>query len=196
MISAKARPRTTAAQLVAARDGLTAAQAEKAQVEAQRRELLWRRTNTDVTAPADGLISRRTARIGGMASAIGEPMFRIIAHGEIELDAEIIETELKNVKVGQKAVVTVPESATFEGTVRLVSPEVDKTTRLGPREHLPWRRTRRCASAPLRAGRIETAHSRGLAVPSSAVVFDQALDLRAGRRQRQHGRATQRHGRT
>ena len=122
---------TTAAQLIASRDALTAAKADKAQVEAQRRELMWRRNNTDVTSPEDGVISRRTARIGGMAATAGEPMFRVIENGQIELDAEIVETELKNVKVGQKAVVTVPQIGDFEGKVRLVSPEVDKATRLG-----------------------------------------------------------------
>src|SRR6185312_14669788 len=122
---------TTAAQLVAAKDGLTAAKAEKAQVEAQGRELEWRRSNTDVTAPQDGVISQRTARMGGLASSVGEPMFRIIQNGEIELDAEIVETELKNVKVGQKAIVTVPQVGDFTGKVRLISPEVDKSTRLG-----------------------------------------------------------------
>ncbi len=163
---------TTAAQLLASKDGLTAAEAQKAEVEAQRRELMWRRNNTDVTSPKDGVISRRTGRIGGMASAVGEPMFRVIEDGEIELDAEIVETELKNVKVGQKAIVTVPQLGDFEGKVRLVSPEVDKTTRLGRVKIFIG------ANSVLRIGsfargRIETAHSRGLAVPSSSVTFDQ-----------------------
>jgi RND family efflux transporter MFP subunit len=163
---------TTAAQLIAARDGLTAAEADKAQVEAQRREIMWRRNNTDVTSPKDGVISRRTARIGGMASAAGEPMFRVIEDGEIELDAEIVETELKNVRVGQKAVVTVPQLGDFEGKVRLVSPEVDKTTRLGRvKVFLGANPVLRIGS--FARGRIETAHSRGLAVPSSSVSFDQ-----------------------
>ncbi|WP_045835037.1 efflux RND transporter periplasmic adaptor subunit [Hyphomicrobium sp. 99] len=163
---------TTAAQLIAARDGLTAAKAEKAQVEAQRRELLWRRNNTQVTAPADGVISRRMGRIGAMASTVGEPMFRIIENGEIELDAEIVETELKKVKVGQKAVVTVPQNGDFEGTVRLVSPEVDKTTRLGRvKIFLGVNPALRIGSYA--RGRIETDSSRGLAVPASAVTFNQ-----------------------
>jgi HlyD family secretion protein len=165
---------TTAAQLIAARDGLTAAKAEKAQVEAQRRELMWRRNNTEVTAPADGVISRRMARIGAMASTAGEPMFRIIQNGEIELDAEIVETELKKVKVGQNAVVTVPQNGDFEGKVRLVSPEVDKATRLGRvKIFLGENPVLRIGSYA--RGRIETARSRGLAVPSSAVTFDQGL---------------------
>jgi RND family efflux transporter MFP subunit len=162
---------TTAAQLVAARDGLTAAKAEKAQVEAQGRELEWRRSNTDVTAPQDGVISQRTARIGGLASSVGEPMFRIIQKGEIELDAEIVETELKNVKVGQKAIVMVPQIGDFEGRVRLISPEVDKTTRLG-RVKIFLGSKSQLRIGTYAHGYIETARSRGLAVPSSAVTFD------------------------
>jgi RND family efflux transporter MFP subunit len=164
--------RTTAAQLVAARDGLTAAKAEKAQVEAQGRELQWRRSNTDVTAPQDGVISRRTARMGALASSVGEPMFRIIQNGEIELDAEIVETELKNVKIGQKAIVTVPQIGDFEGKVRLVSPEVDKTTRLG-RVKVFLGSNPQLRIGTYAHGLIETAHSRGLGVPTSAVTFDQ-----------------------
>jgi RND family efflux transporter MFP subunit len=163
--------RTTAAQLVAARDGLTAAKAEKAQVEAQGREIEWRRSNTNVTAPQDGIISQRTARMGALASSIGEPMFRIIQRGEIELDAEIVETELKNVKPGQKATVTVPEIGTFEGTVRLVSPEVDKATRLG-RVKIFLGAKPQLRIGTYARGHIETARSYGLAVPSSAVTFD------------------------
>lgn len=165
---------TTQAQLIAARDGLKAAQAEKGQIEAQRREIIWRRNNTAVTSPEDGIISRRTARIGAMAAANGDPMFRIIENGEIELDAEIVETDLKNVKVGQKAVVTVPQLGDFQGKVRLVSPEVDKTTRLGRvRIFLGVNPVLRIGS--FARGRIETATSHGLAVPSSAVTFDNEL---------------------
>jgi HlyD family secretion protein len=164
--------RTTQAQVVAARDGLKAAEAEKGQVEAQRRELAWRRSNTEVKAPEDGIISRRMARIGATASAAGEPMFRIIENGEIELDAEVVETELQRVKVGQKALVTVTGAPDAEGTVRLVSPEVDKTTRLG-RVKVFLGTNPALRVGGFARGRIETASSRGLAVPASAVMFDQ-----------------------
>ena len=167
----EAASKTTDAQLVAARDGLKLAQAEKAQVEAQRRELMWRLTNTKVTAPADGLISRRTARIGGMASGIADAMFRIVARGEVELDAEVIETELTKVAIGQKARVSVAGAGEIEGTVRLVSPEVDKTTRLG-RVRIFLGDDPRLRIGTFARGSIQTQRSRGLAVPSSAVVFD------------------------
>src|SRR5690606_10071989 len=54
---------------------------------------------------------------------------------------------------------------------RLVSPEVDKTTRLGRvKIFLGTNPSLRIGS--FAEGRIETARSRGLAVPSSAVTFD------------------------
>src|SRR5262245_44764896 len=123
--------RTAEAQLVAARDGLKLAEAEKAQVEAQRRELLWRRGRVEVTSPADGIVSRRMARVGGYAAGAAEPMFRIVANGEVELDAEITETRLASVAVGQTARVAITGLGEISGNVRLVSPEVDKATRLG-----------------------------------------------------------------
>jgi RND family efflux transporter MFP subunit len=167
----EAAAKTAEAQLVAARDGLKLAEAEKAQVEAQRRELVWRRDNTKVTAPADGLISRRTARIGGMATVAAASMFHIIARGEVELDAEVIETELGKVAAGQKARIAVAGNGLVTGTVRLVSPEVDKTTRLG-RVRIFLGDDARLRIGSFARGTIDTAQSHGLAVPSSAVVFN------------------------
>jgi HlyD family secretion protein len=167
----EAAAKSAEAQLKTARDGLRLAEAEKKQVEAQRRELQWKRSNTEVTAPADGLISRRTARIGGMASSVAEPMFRIVARGEVELDAEVIETELAKVMSGQTARVNVAGVGDVEGTVRLVSPEVDKLTRLG-RVRVFLGDDARLRIGSFARGSIETAQSRGLAVPSAAVVFD------------------------
>lgn len=164
---------TAEAQVIAARDGLTAAEAEKTQAEAQKREVSWRRSNTEVTAPEDGVVSRRNARIGAAATAIGEPMFRIIAKGEIELDAEIVETELAKVREGQKAIVTLPGAGDFEGTVRLVSPEVDKSTRLG-RVRIFLGTNPALRIGAFARGRIETSRSRGLAAPSASVTFDAA----------------------
>ena len=168
----EAAAKTDEAQLRAAEDGLKFAEAEKGQVEAQRRELVWRRDNTRVTAPADGVVSRRTARVGGMASMVaGEPMFRIIARGEVELDAEVIETDLAKVTAGKTARITVAGVGEVSGKVRLVSPEVDKLTRLG-RVRIFLGDNPNLRIGGFARGTIDTANDRGLAVPSSAVVFD------------------------
>jgi RND family efflux transporter MFP subunit len=161
--------RTADAQLTAAQDGLKVAEAERAQVEAQRRELTWRRGRIEVAAPADGIVSRRMARIGGYAAGAAEPMFRIVAKGEVELDAEVVETRLAAVKAGQRARVEVAGLGEVTGTVRLVSPEVDKGTRLGRVRIFLGDNPGLRVGAFARAS-IVTATSSGLAVPASAVL--------------------------
>ena len=162
--------RTAEAQLAASRDGLKVAEAEKAQIEAQRRELDWRRGRTEVVAPADGIVSRRMARVGGYAAGAAEPMFRIVANGEVELDAEVTETRMAAVKVGQPARVEVAGVGEVAGTVRLVSPEVDKATRLGRvRIYLGDNPDLRVGA--FARGTVETGASRGLAVPASAILY-------------------------
>jgi RND family efflux transporter MFP subunit len=163
--------KTAEALLVSARDGLKVAHAERAQIEAQRRELAWRRSKTDISAPADGLVSRRNARIGATAAlASVDPMFRIVAAGEIELDAEVIETKLARVKVDQAVQIEVA-GASVTGKVRLVSPEVDRSTRLGRvRVFIGDNPTLRIGA--FARGLIETARGRGLSVPASAILYN------------------------
>ncbi|MFA5950254.1 MAG: efflux RND transporter periplasmic adaptor subunit [Hyphomicrobium sp.] len=170
-----AAAKTSAAQRAAADSVLRSAEAEKAQVEAQRRELLWRRGNTEVRAPADGMVSRRNARIGAIANggAIngGEPLFRIIENGEVEVDAEVSEMHLAKLKEGQRVSVEVAGMAVVQGAVRLVSPEVMKATRLG-RVRIFLGRNPSLRIGAFARGTIETAHAHNLAVPQSAVLYD------------------------
>ena len=170
----EAAAKAAAAQLESAKGALAQAEAEKGQIEAQRRELEWRMGRAEVRAPAAGLVSKRAGRIGGIATAStltgGDTMFRIIQNGEIELDAEVAETHLWKVKAGQKARVTAPSGKEIEGTVRLVAPEVDKATRLGRvRIFLGDQPDLRVGS--FGRGVIETGRSREIAVPLSAVLY-------------------------
>jgi RND family efflux transporter MFP subunit len=159
------------AQLVAARDGLKASEAERAQIEAQRRELNWRRSKTEVTAPADGVISQRKGRIGGMAALVSqEPMFRMIANGEIELDAEVPQAHMARLAVGQKARVTIPGSGEVAGSVRLIAPAVDRSTRLG-QVRILLDKDSSLRIGTFARGEVEVARGTGLAVPRSAVLF-------------------------
>jgi HlyD family secretion protein len=163
--------RTADAQLISAKDGLKLAEAERAQVEAQRRELAWKRANTEVKAPADGIVSRRNARVGGIAAGASDAMFRIIAKGEIELDAEVPEAQLIKIKEGQSARVSVAGTEDAPGKVRLISPEIDKVTRLG-RVRIFLGDNPALRIGAFGRGTIETANSRGLGVPVSAVVYN------------------------
>ena len=167
----EAAAKTAEALLTSARDGLKVTHAERGQIEAQRRELTWRRSKTDISAPADGLVSRRTAKIGATAAlASVEPLFRIVAAGEIELDAEVIETRLAKLRADQPARIEVAGAGEVAGKVRLVSAEVDKATRLGRvRVFLGDNPALRVGA--FARGLIETARGSGLAVPAAAVLY-------------------------
>ena len=166
--------RQAAAQMAAARldlanNALLAAEADRALADAQRRELLVRLARTDLRAPVAGIVSRRTARLGAVVTSAGDPLFRIIENGAIELEADVPEASLAKLRPGQPARIdTAGGSRT--GRVRLVSPEVSRTTRLGRV------RVEVEGDGPLvigsvaRAG-VEVARREGVLAPLSAVLF-------------------------
>lgn len=166
--------KTARAQLGSAKSALAQAKAEKAQIEAQRRELDWRHSNAKVRAPTDGIVSRRSGRVGGIATASaltgGDTMFRLIQNGEIEFEAEVPETHLWKVKEGQHARLTAVGAPEVTGTVRIVSPEVDKESRLGTVRIFIGDRPDLKIGAFGR-GSIDTGASRAVAVPLSAVLY-------------------------
>ncbi|WP_143755137.1 HlyD family efflux transporter periplasmic adaptor subunit [Caulobacter sp. B11] len=51
--------------------------------------------------------------------------------GLVELDAEVGEAQLSSLRPGQAAMVTLPDGRAVSGTVRMVSPRIDATSRLG-----------------------------------------------------------------
>jgi HlyD family secretion protein len=167
----QAAAQQTTARLSAAREQLHLAEADKALAEAQRGEWMIRSGRTEIKAPADGVISRRTARIGAIASAAGEPLFRIIKDGAIELEADVAEMTLARVKAGQKAAVRpAGREADLAATVRLVSPEITRATRLG-RVRLAMDEPQGLTIGSFARGVIEIARKDAVVAPLSAVLF-------------------------
>lgn len=165
-----AAARTAQSRAAAARDGLAFAVAEKAQIEAQRRELSVRADRSEVKAPRAGIVSRRTAKIGQMTAGTADALFRIVADGKIELEAELLETRIASLRPGQPARVTVAGQTEVDGSVRRVPAEVDRTTRLGKvRVALPPDPALRIGA--FARGTIEVARRVVVAVPVGAVVY-------------------------
>ncbi len=158
------------AQLQVAKEALSAAEAQRKLVEAQRAETELRRSKTEIRAPRAGLILSRNAVVGQVASASGNPLFVIAENGDIELDADVTETLLPELKVGQK--VAVRPSGVGEavaGVVRLVLPEINATTRLGKaRIALPEGKDLRVGA--FARGTVEVARSEGLVLPVTAIA--------------------------
>jgi HlyD family secretion protein len=148
-----------------------AARATASAQAAAARDVRTRAGKLAVTAPVSGLVLQRTVRPGDLSAIGAEPWFRIARDGEIELAAQLSETDLAKVRTGQHARVTLPSGASVDGTVRLVSPQVDAQTKLGAvRVRLPVR-------PDIRAGgfgraTFTDAGAEALAVPEAAVRYD------------------------
>jgi len=168
-----AEQRTNQARLANAKDGLSVAIADQANKQAQWNELKVRLARTEIKSPVDGIISRRTARLGSIASALNDALFRVVAKGEMELEAEVPEVNLAKMAVGQVASVEIGADVVLTGKVRLVSTEIDKATRLGTvRIALPSDPHVRIGS--FAKGSVEVARKTAIAVPLAALQYDGA----------------------
>jgi HlyD family secretion protein len=163
-----AAARSTEAQFAADQSALAVASADKRSREAERRELMVRVERTDVRAPVAGFISRRSARLGALAVGSGDPLFRIITDGAIELEADVPEDSLAELAVGMAANVELPgPNNSVNGTVRLISSEVDQTTRLGK---VRIALATRAHIGSFASASIILARRTSVAVPAAAVV--------------------------
>ena len=124
--------KTAQAQLAAAQNALSVAEADRKSRDAERQELLVRIDRTEVKAPVAGIVSRRSAKLGADASSAGEPLFRIIEDGAVDLEADVPEQSLARLAVGMPAELKLPGvEGAVAGRVRLVNQEVDKASRTG-----------------------------------------------------------------
>jgi RND family efflux transporter MFP subunit len=164
--------KTAQAQLAAAQNALGVAQADRKSRDAERQELEVRINRTDVKAPVAGIISRRSARLGASASTSGEPLFRIIEDGAIDLEADVPEQTLARLAVGMPAELKLPgvERAVL-GHVRLVNQEVDKASRTG-KVRIALGDVSHAHIGAFASGQVELARRDGVGVPATALERD------------------------
>ena len=123
-------------------------------------------------SPYDGLVIERNVRPGDMSATAGaSPWFRIAKLSQVELAADVGEESLDKMRTGAPVQVTLADGAKVQGRVRLVSPRVDATTKLGRvKIALPVR-------PDIRSGGFASAAFLGftrsaLSVPETAVRYD------------------------
>jgi len=123
-----------------------------------------------ITAPAAGLVLAAPTVVGTMASARGDPLFRIAADGDMDLSTEVPAKLTAQLAVGQEAKIKVAGMDEVPGRVRLVSSVVDPNTQLGEVRvaiaHNPQVRVGAFARATVSFGQ-----SCGVSVPLSALLF-------------------------
>lgn len=137
----------------------------KAELEAAQLRLRY----TRVTAPDDGVISSRTVTVGQVAQT-GSEMLRMVRNGRIEWRAEIPESRMREVKVGQSVDLTTADGAVIKGKVRTVAPTIESSTRAGlVYVDIPVGSARPGMFA---RGEIVLAHSDSNMVPVASVVIE------------------------
>mgnify|MGYP002632501051 CR=1 FL=1 len=159
------------ASVEAAQDGLAVAQAAQQISEAQLDIAKLNLSYATITAPVDGLISTRNGQVGAIASTGGEPIFKLIERGIIEVEAEVVETAISDISTGDRVALTVAGIGPVKGNVRLVSPTVDPVTRLG-QLRISMGNTDRLRAGLFASGWVITEERNALTVPSTAVLND------------------------
>tara|TARA_R110002126_G_scaffold30259_7_gene99151 strand:+ start:24906 stop:26138 length:1233 start_codon:yes stop_codon:yes gene_type:complete len=168
---AVANSQTADAAVASAEDGLEVAKAQVLQAQAQLDIAQLDLDYATIKAPTAGIISARNAQVGAIASSSADPLFRMIQDGVIEVNADVIETELAQISVGDPAELDIPGAGIVQGAVRLVAPTVDATNRLGVvRVSLEGSNVLR--TGLFAGGWIVTERHEGLTVPTTAILTD------------------------
>lgn len=166
-----ANEQTAAAAVASARDGLAVAEAQRQQAQASLDIAALNLDRATLRAPSAGLISARNGQLGAIAASGGEPIFRIIRDSKIEVEAEVIETALGTISVGDPVQLRIAGTGTATGTVRRISPTVDATNRLGT-IRIAISADSRLRTGVFASGEITTEERDALAVPTAAVLTD------------------------
>lgn len=151
---------------------LTAERSGKARVvsaQAVLKSAQVRLHQTAVRAPDDGVISARSATLGSVAPQ-GQELFKLIRKNRLEWRAEVPGSDLRRIKPGQPVTLTVSSGATISGTVRMVGPTLDPSTRSGL-VYIDLPLSPEVQAGLFARGRFEIGRASALTVQQSAVVM-------------------------
>jgi HlyD family secretion protein len=148
-----------------------AAQVASAKASLQSNEL--RLSQTQIIASDDGVISARPATVGTVVQA-GQELFRLIRQHRLEWRAEVPAADLLRVRPGLPVHLTPAGGQEMQGTVRMVAPTVDASTRNGlVYVDLPVQAAARAGAraGSFATGKLDLGSAEGLTLPQSAVLL-------------------------
>lgn len=151
------------------RAAAVAADARLAAARAQLQETNGRMQGGYVRAPAAGLVISRTAEIG--RSVDGQILFRIAVDNQLEVAAQVAESDVLALQDGQPAIFELVDGTTIEGRLRRGPASIDSRTRTGQALFSLPRGSRVRAGMFLR-GEAELPETQELSTPQSAVLYD------------------------
>lgn len=129
LVSYDTAAKTAREALNVAQANISSAQADVQSKVAEVQKLNTQIAQTLVRAPASGVIAEKVARVGNVTGS--EKLFSLIRDGSLELQAQVPETELPQVKLGAMARITsdADKRIDLQGRVREIAPLVDPKTR-------------------------------------------------------------------
>lgn len=162
-VASRARVRSAEQSVSVAAADIKVAQAEIDDID-------LRLARTAVKAPVSGVVSAKNAKIGAIASGGGQPLFAIIRDGAVEMKADVAETDMIKLAVGQPVAVKLAgSSTTVDGKIRLISPTVDPETRLGT-VHITLDGSREPRAGMYASAVITVEEKRTVVLPQTAVT--------------------------
>jgi len=124
----------------------------------------------NLTSPGAGVVSFKAASVGGLASARGEPLFRIAVGGAFDAEAEAPVLMHQKISPGQEARVTLAGGEEVVGRVKEKSFSVDPVTQLG-RVRVSMPRLVATQAGAFAKIVIFAGESCGMTVPLSAILY-------------------------
>jgi multidrug resistance efflux pump len=113
---AEARAEAAERQVANRRSALTASQQQQAAAAAQTAKANVRLTYTEIAAPIGGIVDVRAARVGEVVSA-GQPIVTLVNPDSLWIRADIEETYVDRIRLGDTLTVRLPSGAERKGTV-------------------------------------------------------------------------------
>jgi len=114
--SALALAHATAEQVAVRRSQVQSTQAQQQAANAQRTKADVRLAYAEVHAPIDGIVDVRAVRVGEVVNP-GQPIVTLINPDDLWVRADIEETYIDKVRLGDKMTIRLPSGDTREGTV-------------------------------------------------------------------------------
>jgi HlyD family secretion protein len=114
--AAVAMARANAEQIAIRRSQLTANQRQRSAAEAQQAKASVRLAYTEIHAPIAGIVDVRAARIGEVVTA-GQPIVTLINPDDLWIRADVEETYIDRIRIGDKLTVRLPSGEERQGTV-------------------------------------------------------------------------------
>ena len=151
------------------REDIIVSEASADETAASVQQLRAQIDQTIVRAPDEGLVTKRLAHIGDVASN-GEALFEIIRKGQLELRAQVTQSDLSRLRPGISAALS-DSVRSVKGTIFQISPTVDSATRLGTvRIAIPTNSGFK--PGMFVQGSVQVGQADALLVPNSSVLAD------------------------